>query len=192
MKNSLLSNIAIFAVGAAVGSAVTWSFLKTKYEQIAQEEINAVKEVYSVPKSEVEDTDEDDEESDYPGQSPTIKEYVKHLEQLQYNLEEKKKEEENDMAEPDTIRVISPDEFGEWDDYELVSLRYYADGVIEDEDGEIVENVESLIGTDALNHFGEYEDDSVFVRNEALKKDIEILRDEDPYYSDDDDEPVEE
>ena len=37
MNKSTLSNIVIFAVGAAIGSAVTWKLLKTKYEQIAQE-----------------------------------------------------------------------------------------------------------------------------------------------------------
>ena len=39
--------IVIFAVGAVAGSAATWYFTKTKYEKIAQEEIDSVKEVFS-------------------------------------------------------------------------------------------------------------------------------------------------
>ena len=73
--------------------------------------------------------------------------------------------------------VISPDEFGNEFDYEEVSLTYYADGVLTDDQDNIIEDVEGLVGLDSLNHFGEYEDDSVFVRNDALQTDYEILAD---------------
>ena len=46
MKTAL-SNFIIFATGAVIGSVVTWKIIKTKYEQIAQEEIDSVKEVFS-------------------------------------------------------------------------------------------------------------------------------------------------
>ena len=45
MNNKIIGMI-MFTVGAAVGSAVTWKFVKTKYEMIADEEIKSVKEVY--------------------------------------------------------------------------------------------------------------------------------------------------
>ena len=45
-----------------------------------------------------------------------------------------------------------------------------------DECGEIVDDVEEIIG-DGLDHFGEYEDDSVFVRSDAKRCDYEILKD---------------
>lgn len=72
--------------------------------------------------------------------------------------------------------VISPDEFGELEDYTKVSLTYFADGVLADECGEIVDDVEEIIG-DGLDHFGEYEDDSVFVRSDAKRCDYQILKD---------------
>lgn len=56
------------------------------------------------------------------------------------------------------------------------SLTYFADGILADECGEIVDDVEEIIG-DGLDHFGEYEDDSVFVRNDAKRCDYEILKD---------------
>lgn len=77
--------------------------------------------------------------------------------------------------------VISPDEFGQDESYETISLTYYADGVLADDDDEMVEDVENLVGFDSLNHFGEYEDDSVFVRNDRLKCDYEILLDHRKY-----------
>lgn len=45
--NKKLFGVIMFAVGAAVGSAVTWKLVKTKYEQIANEEIQSVKEEYT-------------------------------------------------------------------------------------------------------------------------------------------------
>lgn len=38
-----------------------------------------------------------------------------------------------------------------------------------------------LLGGDSLEHFGEYEDDSVYVRNDAKKCDYEILLDQRNY-----------
>ena len=77
--------------------------------------------------------------------------------------------------------IIRPDEFGEYDDYAPISLTYYADHILTDEDDEIVEDIEDKIGFDALNHFGEYEEDSVFVRNDRIKCDYEILLDQRKY-----------
>ena len=74
--------------------------------------------------------------------------------------------------------VIPPEDFGDVDiDYETKSLVMYADGVLVNEYGAIIEDVDNLVGKDSLNHFGEYEDDSVFVRNDRLKTDFEILLD---------------
>ena len=73
--------------------------------------------------------------------------------------------------------VIPPEEFGEFEDYERISLTYYADGVLADDNNEVVDDVEDIVG-DALDHFGEYEDDSVFVRCDERKCDYEILMDQ--------------
>ena len=40
---------------------------------------------------------------------------------------------------------------------------------------------EESVGKESLTHFGEYEDDSVFVRNDNLKADYEILADKRTY-----------
>jgi hypothetical protein len=56
-------------------------------------------------------------------------------------------------------------------------LTYYSDGVLTDENDEVLEDVEDIIGIDSLNHFGEYEEDSVYVRNDEKLCDYEILLD---------------
>ena len=80
------------------------------------------------------------------------------------------------------IFIIAPEEFGDIDGYETTSLNYFTDGVLADIDGEVLNNVEELIGDrEVLTHFGEYEDDTVFVRNEKLEIDIEICVDSRKY-----------
>ena len=76
--------------------------------------------------------------------------------------------------------VISPKEFDE-EGYETISLTYYADGVLADEQNFPIEDIEDTVGNDALNSFGEYEDDSVFVRDDDKGIDYEILLDNRKY-----------
>ena len=44
-----------------------------------------------------------------------------------------------------------------------------------------------MVGEDSLEHFGEYEEDAVYVLNDLIKTDFEILLVESRYYEDDDD-----
>ena len=115
-------------------------------------------------------------------EKPDIATYANILKENGYrdysNAESQKKPEKHPVEiEEDKPYVISPDSFGEMDDYNCISLTYYADGVLADEDDEVVDDVDATVGSDALNHFGEYEDDSVFVRNDSRKCDYEILLD---------------
>ena len=73
--------------------------------------------------------------------------------------------------------VISPVELGDCD-YDVIDLIYYeGDNTLTDEEDEIINDVGELIGWESLEHFGEYEDDSVCVRNDIRKVDYEVLLD---------------
>lgn len=179
--NSTLSKVLIFAAGAILGSAVTWKIVKTKYEKIANEEIESVKEVFGrghrAETKPVDDTIDIPQEEEY---RPTNEDLAKLKETIatngykDYTTKNKNVKEEDDMGEP---YVISPDEFDEHDDYDVVSLTYYADKVLTDEQDYVIDDIEGTVGKDSLTHFGQYEDDSVFVRNDAQKTDYEILLD---------------
>lgn len=73
--------------------------------------------------------------------------------------------------------VIPPDEFGMVPDYETVSLNYFEDGVLTDDQYNIVENPDAMIGSDALDSFGEWEDDAVYVVDHDSMCYYEILKD---------------
>lgn len=185
---SKATGFVIFVLGAAVGSVVTWQYTRKKYEQIAQEEIDSVKEIFSKRESaaDVEITDPEPHTAKIgkPEEKPDITEYAARLERDGYTnysnvgAEQKKEEQETMEIKP---YVISPEEFGEFEDYERISLSYYADQILADEDDEKVDDVDNVVGLESLTHFGEFEDDSVFVRNDRLKCDYEILLDQRTY-----------
>lgn len=162
-----------FSLGLAVGSVIAWKMLKTKYEKIAQEEIDSVKEVFSRRKSEPKEEHDivTEEQKDISAAKPGMKKYSSMLHSLSYVDDGK---EVADVKKP---YVISPDESGELDEYDVVSLNYYADDVLTDDWDNPIEDIEDTVGEDSLHHFGEYEDDCVCVRNEKYKVDYEICRD---------------
>ena len=177
---SKLGTIFAFSLGAAAGAVVTWKVLKKKYERYAQEEIDSVKETY---KKKYEYKDEDKviyeptpevEDAINAGEMVTAYGYSTFSEYTTTEIKETKDEKKEGPY------VISPEEFDEIG-YETSNLTYYADGVLADDVNDVIENVEALVGEDSLEAFGEYEDDTVFVRNDSLKTDFEICRDKRNY-----------
>lgn len=161
MSNGI--TILAFAIGAAVGSVVTWSVLKNRFEQRAQEEIESVKAAFSKAYG-----DDEHEEHDISEEAEAL------MSDLGYRSTNEEKEDEKDMT--DGISVVSPDEFADDPDYECVTLFYYhRDKVLAYENDTPIDDPEELVGPDALGSFGEYEDDSVFVKNDNTKTYYEIL-----------------
>lgn len=190
MNNKLVAAIA-FVGGVAVGGVAAWKLLtsqiEAKYKAIAEEEIESVKETFSrlrdkpsvieVKPEQINDTDSKTTLGNlkWTREKPNITEYASIVHDLGYtSSEEDNKEKGKEVVEQPY--VISPDEYGEMHGYESHTLSYYADGVLADEYDEVVENAEVLIGVDSLDHFGDYEEDAVHVRNDALMSDYEILR----------------
>ncbi|MCD8119706.1 MAG: hypothetical protein LUE29_09575 [Lachnospiraceae bacterium] len=166
-----LAGAVIFAAGTAIGVLATWHFAKTKYEKIAEEEIAEVKQTYRVKITgngirveKVEEKEPVDDKTTYG---------VKIAESGYGRISVD--EETNDHY------VISPEEFGEMADYDNRTLLYFQDGVLTDDNYEVVDDVDEIVGEEALKSFGEYEDDSVYVRNDRTKCDYEILLNLDTY-----------
>ena len=185
--NTKLNNAIIFAAGAFFGSLATWKFVEKKYKRIAQEEIDSMKEYYREKSCERNNPVDDDTEKYLDSESerceelregiltggsidiPIPQEYKDLISRYTNN------KEVNPMA--DRPYVIPPEEYGDIDGYKCISLNYYADGVVADDFDNIIENVEYVVGEESLDHFGEYEEDCVFVRNDTTRCDYEILRD---------------
>lgn len=189
--NKTMFGVLTFAAGAVIGSAVTWKLVKTRYEQITQEEINSVKEYYGQkfnfkkfePKKFEPKKFELEQEEEYDEHKPVdiheVKEYLDEIRKTGYDAGVNNNSvREGVVTMVDSPRVIPPTEFREIEEYETITLFYHSDGVLADDFGNPIVDVMGMIGIDPLDHFGEYEPDSVYVRNDHLKADIEILRDE--------------
>lgn len=186
--NKLTSAI-IFVAGAAVGSIVTWALVKNRYADIAQEEIDSVKEAYTnLLKKEREEAKKNViNTSDMACHATKVDEYGKIISECNYASYNKVEGSESEVpksTKSDAPYVISPDEYGEFDDYMPLHLTYYQDEILADDQDNIVENVDEVIGNESLLHFGDYEDALVHVRNDKLKCDYEIDLDERMYYGD--------
>lgn len=173
---SKASTMAGFVAGLVIGGAAAWYYAREMYSRIAEEEINSVKEAYARQKEQAEERPRTQAavSPNKPDEKMDIRQYAQKVLKEGYTdyshtVADKK------PTDAETY-VISPDEFGEIEEYTKVSLFYFEDGTLADEYGEVVDDVEEIVG-DGLEHFGEYEEDSVFMRNDAKRCDYEILRD---------------
>lgn len=165
MSKFTIKSLAVVA-GIAIGFTIGWKYSEKKYRDIAQEEIDSVKELFKEKEAAM------SQKENKPLRETDNEETYEKIMKKYNNLEDTDKSESSEKP-----YVISPDEFGEFEDYEKISLIYYNDGVLTDENNEIVDDINEIVGEDSLKHFGEYEEDSVFVRNDKLKCDYEILYD---------------
>lgn len=172
------------------------------------EEINEVEKEIYYDRPEIEDEPEPEEEfveefrPATPEEAKAYERATRHYRELaevdEKTLEEKVREKSINIVRDcnritseggnkvlaDKPYIIKPNEFGE-QDYDEVTLVYYADGKFTSYDtGDLMDEfeIEDAIGDiDPSVHFGDYEEDSVFIRNDERGIDYEVLRDEDPY-----------
>ena len=195
--------VAVFAPGAAIGSAVTWKYVKDKYERIMQEDFeqrrfeNKKETEENNDISKDEPTEEDSEEtekkefdrsiynslaSNYQGdnsQKTNYTAYTRKEKQYPYLAERDKQRLEANNVDIESIESILPDEYGEYMSYEQITLVLYADGVMADDDDNIITDPEELLGDDYEDHFGENDDpDTCYFRNHKLKAEYEVIKDE--------------
>lgn len=108
-----------------------------------------------------------------PGETSGIPEET--LETVSYEL--------NPDAKPE---IIPPEEFGEDETYHCISLFMYADGYLCDTDDLPLSDPVDVVGPDVASHFGEYEDDTVYVRNDKYHTYYEVNRCEKTFRREDD------
>lgn len=186
-----MKKLFIFAAGAIVGSVVAAQVVKTKYENLIEEEIQSVRDVYKkkleeVKEEQVEENVEEVVEENEETTEEVVEEREEYRKIINYNkyaktedVEEEQKEDEyddrNDYEDP---YIIDPEDFGCNGEYATQTLTYFADGVMVDEVDEVVEQPEIFVGEHHIDIFKEFEATAVYVRNEWNKTDYEILKDD--------------
>ena len=186
-----MKNLLYFVAGAAIGSVVTWKLIEKKYKDLADEEIESVIETFKNRKPRITKDEVKEKVEKVINKCKEPKETVEDIVTAEgYSIENEEEIDEDDesnytvnvdnVIEVVTPYVITPEQFGEYNEYGTKTLTYYADNVLTDEiDNPITsEEMVTMIGPDALDHFGEYEDDSVYIRDEINEMDYEILKSE--------------
>ena len=173
-----------FAVGAAIGSLASMKYFKTKYERIADEEIDSVKKsiVRLVKKGDISDKKSDDisdkKSDDNSEDKEMLNKVVSKLDYTSFSKTASKEEVKDNKPEGDLPYIIPPEQVGE-DDYECNTYILYADGILTDELNDVVEeeDLAYLIGSrDVFNHIDDWGNGAVYVRNDFLETDFEIIR----------------
>jgi len=187
-----MKNLLIFIGGASVGSFVTWRIIDKYYQNLADEEIKSVIETFKnrTNKEEKNKNINDSTDVEIKDKEVIKLHYDNTIDAMRYAPENIKNIEE-DLINPKEnkssnlvkhINVISPEEFGEEDGYDTKSYTLWNDNILTDEFDSVIDDPTKNIG-DALKHFGEYEDDAVYVRNTSQKCDYEILKSEKDFNS---------
>jgi len=189
--NKLINSI-IFSLCGVSGFFIGYFLSKKKYEIILKNEIESVKETYAAAVSTNKDfiaidTLDKKELNKSLSSDDDIDEKTANflVEDDLTNLSEEKSSDllvGIDVAnESETPYVIESSDFNEIYGYESCTLTYYSDGILADEDFEIIEDIENIVGDCNLNIMDEKSIDCLYVRNDSKCCDYEILRTSETY-----------
>lgn len=164
---SKLTYVAAFALGFAAGTVIFKIRQDREAAKPAKPETDDILEQFS------EAVSEDPQEPEKPAvtEEQTKDEYMKIVNEYKPNQDTSDRE--------NSPYIISPMEYGDFEDYQTISLTYTSDGVLLDDEYDPVEELDETVGKDYAKFFGSYPDDpdTVYIRNDALCSDFEICKD---------------
>lgn len=181
--NKTLLAIGSLIVGGVSGFFIGKSVYAKKYKQISDKEISEVREAYKSyfsKKKSVKPAPQKPFETRSTLQETQPKETV-----VDYSEKYREEADQYRTASPvldrkeqpanSKITVLTPEEFRE-SSKNAKTLIYYKDGVLADTFGNVIKDINSEVGPEALKTFGLYDDESVYVRNDNNDFDYEIIR----------------
>lgn len=178
-----IKGIFIFAIGALSGTFVGAQLAKKKYEEIANEEIEEIRDYYRKINKELADQLVDKTaEPEKVEETKEVEEIVEERKQYENiikrgNYMAVDEEEQNNVC--DEAYPIDPSEFGNEGKNATETLTYFADGVLVNEVDEVVEDPDLVVGRHHIDIFNEFPDATcVYVRNDLDGMDYEIIKDD--------------
>ena len=181
--------ILIFVSGLAIGGLSTWSYTKTYYKKVTNEKLEIIRNHYKKKQENM--VEISTEHLRWPPEEPVtlsnaseedmtdyIQKAVDYLSNspIDYSHIEAGVLPKEKIVE-DTPYEISSDEFGEFDDYECITLTYFLDEVLVDDQYQILDDPIELVGDiSSIEHdIGEFAEDCVYIRNDAKHCDFEVI-----------------
>lgn len=187
-----LDRLIWFGIGAVLGGAVTYVAVRDKFTTMMDEEIEEVRKYYkSKMESLVEPKQGVAEEVKVEVEiEREYKEIITDYSPTNYVDDECDIDEEEGYVtiiesrdltngvEFNEVSKIEHYQVGDQPLYDTETLIFYADGVVTNEEDEVIKNVEELVGQEALTWLKESEDQSIFVRNDPMRTDYELIKDD--------------
>lgn len=186
-----------FVAGIGVGIAISWSYHKNKYEEMIQEEVESLRNAKKIKHGDAVKeeflADENKKGTDVKEEIDNASEeaYKEEIERaktiINYNKYSTKRDEERSCEKTgckNPLYIITPDEFASRDGYDTDTFYIFEDNIIADDNNKRIDNVKETFGLtveEIRDQFGVYEEDSVYIRNEKIDMDYEILRELDTY-----------
>ena len=190
-----IKEVMLFIAGLGIGSVGTYFVVKKHYEDFMDEEIESVKEYYKDNIMEIAEREfgesavnpEKEEPVEEKENEPNYQKIIKKLNYGDYSKKDDKVVESHTDVAPEVTEkkgtyVIGPDEFANDEQYDKITLTYFSeDGVFMSIEEEVVPEGMQIIGEENLDHIGEIEENVVYVRNEGLNADYEVILEERSY-----------
>lgn len=195
MNRMAISTILGILGGAGIGAGVTYIFLKKHFDADLDEAVEDVKKFYADRTRDNNRPTESSEESpdanaDAADQNPVEQDSILDFEMdshaTNYSTTSVIPDDPKELKTNDDICVIDEDTYygAIADGADPTEYMYYADHILADENSDVIDNIEGLVGRAALTYFGNDGVDSVYVHNKRLNMYIEILRSERLYKED--------
>lgn len=198
-----MKKVIFLLLGVGIGGAIATYICKRKFEAELEKEIDSVKEAFGRRYKPVKKDNGDTSKHPAPGvkddkvvnAKEVYKETMQKIGYDTYSSDKKPQTEETEEPEIDEPypgsdlkakpTVITPDEFEETNIHFDKNTFYYYKGdktMVDDTGMEIDDDLTAAVGTDFLNHVGEYEENTVYIRNARLQADYQIIVEEDAYH----------
>lgn len=180
-------------VSAGCAALATWFIAKKYYREQYKQELEEVREYYRNRKPTEDILTGNPDKAD-----PTVEEIAvaEHFakeygagQAVEETLQTKDipVEQDDDCEEPETDEnepsMIYADEYAGDMEHDCVTFHFYPNGVLCDDGYNVIRRNEwdQYVPEDFADHYGEYDDDVVYVHNPRLKINIEIIREPEPY-----------
>ena len=168
-----MKGLFIFAAGVVAGAVAGAYLVKDKVMADAKQEIEEVREYYKSKKeTKKEEKPVEEKEETKVEEKEEYQEITRNY--TNYNkIEETPKQAVNDMP-----YMINPEDFGEEEGYDTLTLTYFADKVLVDDVDDVIDDPDPVVGLENLKVFEEFNASAIYVRNDIWKTDFEILKDD--------------
>ena len=182
----MYKNVFLLCFGVVIGGIVGYCYAKNKYEAIANEEIENMRQYFNEKSNKPNKNIEKKREKKFETKTDDLKnladlykpEDISDVDPGYYSNPYPFVEDHPDDGIQDRPYSITPDQFtNEKRNYEKITMYYFeGNDVLTDDMERMTEDINSSIGRENLDKFGEFEEDVAYIRNERLGIDYEVIR----------------